>query len=252
MSFDDPRVLVSRRDQVTVLTINRPEAANAVDDAMAAVIGRLLEEAHLDPAVGAVVITGAGSRSFSAGTDLRALPTTAGVPDEAGNRGRWNFAGLVRHPIDKPIIAAVNGAALGGGAEIVLACDLAVAGDAAYLQFPEARIGLYAGAGGAFRLAAETGSKRAAAALLLGEPITADLALDWGLVNTVVAHGSEIEEALRLADQLARLPRESVSATLRIARAARGGQEDAGWEATTRELDRIDLGADRSEQVNRP
>ncbi|WP_172875888.1 enoyl-CoA hydratase/isomerase family protein [Micromonospora inositola] len=245
MSSSDSRVLHVRQGQVAVLTINRPEAANAVDDAMAEAIGTALEDANLDPGVGAVVITGAGSRSFSAGTDLRALPTTEAGSSATGNRGPWDFAGLVRHPIDKPVVAAVNGAAVGGGAEIVLACDLAVAGDAAYLQFPEARIGLYAGAGGAFRLPTEIGSKRAMAALLLGEPITATEAAEWGLVNAVVPHGTALEEAVGVAERLAQLPRASVRATLRIARAARLAQEDFGWAASVAELHHVEVGRAR-------
>ncbi|MDP9460729.1 MAG: enoyl-CoA hydratase/isomerase family protein, partial [Actinomycetota bacterium] len=128
MAVDDEfPVLLERHEAVCVLTMNRPAALNAVNTALAAALGSALEEAATDPAVRAVVLTGAG-RAFCAGADLKEL--AAGV-HTAIEHPDWGFAGVVRHWVGKPVVAAVNGLALGGGTEIVLACDLAIADPAA-------------------------------------------------------------------------------------------------------------------------
>ncbi|MGB8504390.1 enoyl-CoA hydratase-related protein, partial [Mycobacterium sp.] len=117
--------LVERRGNVEVITINRPEARNAVNGAVSIAVGDALQRANDDPEVWAVVITGAGDKSFCAGADLKAIARRENLyhPDHA----EWGFAGYVHHFIDKPTIAAVNGTALGGGTEIALASDLVVA-----------------------------------------------------------------------------------------------------------------------------
>ena len=137
-------VLVTLDDTVLVITLNRPEALNAVDARMAAAVGEALELASTDERVRVIVITGTG-RAFCAGMDLKAY---ARGEDVAGDHPKWGFAGLTQHFIDKPVIAAVNGFALGGGCEIVLACDLAVASTAAKFGLPEVKRGLLAGGGG--------------------------------------------------------------------------------------------------------
>ncbi len=120
-----PAVLAERRGNAMVITINRPEARNAVNGAVSIGVGDALEEAQRDPDVRAVVITGAGDKSFCAGADLKAISRRENLyhPDHA----EWGFAGYVHHFIDKPTIAAVNGTALGGGTELALASDLVVA-----------------------------------------------------------------------------------------------------------------------------
>jgi len=166
-----PAVLVERRDDVLVITINRPEARNCVNGAVSIGVGDALEEAQQDADVRAVVITGAGDKSFCAGADLKAISRRENLyhPDH----GEWGFAGYVHHFIDKPTIAAVNGTALGGGTELALASDLVVAEERAQFGLPEVKVGLLAGAGGVFRIAQQLPRKVGMQMLLTGEPISA-------------------------------------------------------------------------------
>jgi len=179
-----PAALVDVRSNVMIITINRPGTRNAVNGAVSTVVGDALTRAQGDRKVRVVVITGAGGKSFCAGADLKAIARGENLfhPEH----GEWSFAGYVHHFIDKPTVAAVNGAALGGGAEIALASDLVVAGESASFGLPEVKRGLIAGAGGAFRLVRQLPPKLALEAMYTGEPIAARQALRWGLVNRVV------------------------------------------------------------------
>src|SRR5436190_4460390 len=149
ISTNTPEVLVERRGPVALITLNRPLAMNAVNGALARALGDALEELGNDPSLRVGVLTGAG-RAFCAGADLKELAAGRSVHDP-GHPER-GFAGLVRHFVDKPLIAAVNGFALGGGTEIVLACDLAVMSEDTSLGLPEVKRGLVAAAGGLLRL----------------------------------------------------------------------------------------------------
>ena len=140
-----PAALTERRGNVLIITLNRPEARNAVNSAVSTAVGDALQEAHDDPEIRAVVITGAGE-SFCAGADLKAISRRENLfhPDHS----EWGFAGYVHHYIDKPTIAAVNGTAFGGGTELALASDLVVAEERAKFGLPEVKRGLIAAAGG--------------------------------------------------------------------------------------------------------
>ena len=234
---DQPAVLVERRGNVMVITINRPEARNAVNGAVSIGVGDALEEAQHDPDVRAVVITGAGDRSFCAGADLKAIARRENLyhPDH----GEWGFAGYVRHFIDKPTIAAVNGAALGGGTELALASDLVVADERAKFGLPEVKRGLIAAAGGVFRIMDQLPRKVALELLLTGEPLTASDACKWGLINQVVQNGSVLDAALALAARVTLNAPLSVQASKRIAHGADDGvitDDEPGWERTNREM----------------
>jgi crotonobetainyl-CoA hydratase len=232
-----PAVLVERRGNVMVITINRPEARNAVNGAVSIGVGDALEEAQHDPDVRAVVITGAGDKSFCAGADLKAISRRENLyhPDH----GEWGFAGYVHHFIDKPTIAAVNGTALGGGTELALASDLVVADERAKFGLPEVKRGLIAAAGGVFRIMDQLPRKVAVELLLTGEPITASDAFEWGLINEVVTEGSVVDAALALAARVTVNAPLSVQASKRIAYGVDDGvisDEEPGWERTVREM----------------
>ena len=199
----DTTILTERRGHVLIVTINRPEARNAVNAAVHIGIGTALEEAENDPEIRVVVITGAGDKSFCAGADLVALSRGESLyPDDPAQQA-WGFAGMVSHPISKPIIAAVNGFAFGGGCEIALMSDIIVAADHAQFGLPEVKVGLFAAAGGAFRLAQQLPKKLAMEYMLTGDPIAAARAAEFGLVNHVVPLADLLPTALALADKIA-------------------------------------------------
>ncbi|MGO9251502.1 MAG: crotonase/enoyl-CoA hydratase family protein [Mycobacterium sp.] len=232
-----PAVLAERRGNVAVITINRPEARNAVNSAVSIGVGDALDEAGHDPDVRAVVITGAGDKSFCAGADLKAIARRENLyhPDH----GEWGFAGYVHHFIDKPTIAAVNGVAFGGGTEIAMASDLVVATESAKFGLPEVKRGLIAAAGGVFRIMNHLPRKVAMELLMTGEPIAASDACRWGLINQVVGEGSVLDAALALAARITVNAPLSVQASKRIAYGVDDGviaDEELGWERTIREM----------------
>ncbi|MDV3124546.1 enoyl-CoA hydratase-related protein [Mycobacterium sp. 21AC1] len=229
--------IVERRGNVALITINRPEARNAVNGAVSNAVGDALEAAQKDPDVWAVVLTGAGDKSFCAGADLKAI--TRGENLFHDTNPEWGFAGYVHHFIDKPTIAAVNGTALGGGSELALASDLVVAAESASFGLPEVKRGLIAGAGGVFRIVEQLPRKVALELVFTGEPITAAEALRWGLINQVVPDGTVVEAALALAERITVNAPLSVQASKRLAYGADGGviaAEEPKWDRTAREF----------------
>jgi crotonobetainyl-CoA hydratase len=230
-------VLAERRGHILVITLNRPEARNAVNKDVILGVGRAMEAAESDDTIWAVVITGAGDKAFCAGADLKAA-ASGDFDSVAEEMQKWGFAGYVKNHISKPTIAAVNGFALGGGTEIVLASDLAVASEAATLGLPEVRRGIYAGAGGAFRLGQQIPKKIAMEILLTGQPLSAGRALELGLVNRVVPQSEVLDAAVALAASICENAPLAVQATKRIANAITGGtvKDDAGhWERSEQE-----------------
>ena len=190
-------VLSERRDGVLVVTLNRPEARNAIDLQTAEAIAEALEELDRDDAVTVGVLTGAG-KGFSAGMDLKAFA--------AGGPAPWledrGFAGIARRSSRKPLIAAVEGFALAGGFEIVLACDLIVAARGAQFGIPEVRRSLVAAGGALLRLPRRIPYHVAMELALTGEPIDAERAAALGLVNRVCEPGGALTAALELAESL--------------------------------------------------
>lgn len=179
---------------VLELTIDRPKA-NAIDSATSRELGEQFIAFAEDPDLGVAIITGAGERFFSAGWDLKTA--AAGDPDDFGPGG---FAGLTElFDLEKPVIAAVNGFAAGGGFELVLACDLVVAAEGARFSLPEVNRGFVADAGGVLRLPKRLPRALAMEMLLTGEPIDAAEAARRGLVNRVVGSGELIGAARDLA-----------------------------------------------------
>lgn len=223
-----PAALYEVRDHIAVVTLNRPEALNAVNAALSTAAGEALESAAHDDDVRVVVITGAG-RAFCAGADLKEL--AAGRRIYAPEHREWDFAGIVRHWIPKPVIAAVNGFAHGGGTEIVLAADLAVIDEEATLGLPEVRRGLIAAAGGLLRIHRQVPAKVAAEIALTGEPISAERAYQLGLVNRVASAGTALTTALELAATIAANAPVAVQQSKRVLHeSARSGWDDDAWE----------------------
>lgn len=234
----DTTILTERRGHVLIVTINRPEARNAVNAAVHVGIGTALETAENDPEIRAAVITGAGDKSFCAGADLVALSRGESLAPSDPDQLAWGFAGMVSHPISKPIIAAVNGFAFGGGCEIALMSDIIVAAEHAQFGLPEVKVGLFAAAGGAFRLAQQMPRKLAMEHMLTGDPIPAARAAQFGLVNHVVPLAELMPTALALADKIAANAPLSVQASKRVALGIQDGRIAADapyWERNTLE-----------------
>jgi crotonobetainyl-CoA hydratase len=233
----DPAVLTERRGNVLLITINRPDARNAVNPAVSIGIGDALQQALDDTDVRAVVITGAGEKSFCAGADLKAISRGENIfhPDHP----EWGFAGFVQHFVDKPVIAAVNGTALGGGTELALASDLVVAASTAQFGLPEVKRGLIAAAGGIFRIVDQLPRKIGMQLLVTGDPISAEEAARWGLINQVVPDGTVAEAALELAERITVNAPLAVQASKRVAAGADDGAitgEQDAWKRSNREM----------------
>ena len=247
---DAPAVLAERRGPILILTINRPEARNAVNAAVHVGLGEGLEQAEDDPDIRAVIVTGAGDQAFCAGADLKALSRGERLEPEDKAQRAWGFAGFVQHPIGKPIIAAVNGFALGGGTELALASDLVIAADHAQFGLPEVKRGIIAAAGGAFRIVQQLPRKIAMQLLLTGEPISAQRALDLGLANEVVPLDRLMDTALDFAERIAVNAPLAVQASKRIAMGIAEGQiagDAEFWEANKRETRVVFTSADSRE-----
>ncbi|GAB3273896.1 crotonase/enoyl-CoA hydratase family protein [Kineosporia babensis] len=219
-------VLYEKRGHIGLVTLNRPQAMNAVNTPLSQAAGAALEQAQVDPQVRVVVLTGAG-RAFCAGADLKELAQGNRVDDR--EHPEWGFAGIAQHWIGKPTIAAVNGYAMGGGTEIMLACDLAVIDETASLGLPEVKRGLFAAAGGVIRLQRQIPPKIAAEIALTGEPVSAARAYELGLVNRVAAAGTALVVALELAEKTARNAPLSVQESKRVLHQTWSAGSD--WEA---------------------
>ena len=245
-----PAVLVTAANHVMTITINRPEARNAVNRDVHVGVGTALEAANSDPEIRAVILTGAGDKAFSAGADLKAIASGRSISPEDPVQRAWGFAGFASHYISKPTIAAVNGLALGGGTELTLAADLAIAADTAMFGLPEVKRGILAGAGGAFRLGLQTPPKIAMEILLTGDPITAARALELGLVNQVVPRDRVMDAALELAARITTNAPLAVQASKRIARGIVLGRietESKRWTQTKAESSAVRLSEDAHE-----
>jgi enoyl-CoA hydratase len=214
-----------RRDRVAIVTLNRPEARNAVNGELAQAMEAALDELEADDAITVVILTGAGS-TFCAGADLKKVAKGKGNELATAKGG---FGGIVTRQFPKPLIAAVNGPALAGGFEIVLTCDLVVAADHAMFGLPEAKRGPFAAAGGLIRLPKRTPLAIATELAITGDPIDAAQALKLGLVNRVVGADELMNEALALAARIAVNGPLAVRNTLKMVREAPDLTEEQAW-----------------------
>jgi enoyl-CoA hydratase len=220
----DEAVLTERRGDVLVITLNRPDARNAVNGALAEGIAAALDELDGDDALRVGVLTGAG-KGFSSGMDLKAF--VAGERPYVEDRG---FAGITQRSSRKPLIAAIEGFAVAGGFEIALSCDLIVAARGARLGIPEVKRSLVAAAGALFRLPRRIPYHLAMELALTGDPIDAERAHQLGLVNRLAEPGGALDAALELAAAIVKNGPLALIASKEIVRNALDWTEAEAWE----------------------
>ena len=219
--MNEQPLLTERRDRILLITLNRPDARNAVNLAMAEAMAAALDELDGDDGLSVGVIAGEG-KGFSSGMDLKAFAT--GERPWARDRG---FAGIVQKPAAKPLVAAIEGFAVAGGLEIALACDLIVAAKGAKLGIPEVKRGLVAAGGALRQLPRRLPAAIAMELALTGETITAERAAELGLVNRLAEPGQAVEVALGLAEEVA------ANAPLATAASKTILNEQASWDDAT-------------------
>ncbi len=212
-------VLTERRGRVLLVTLNRPDARNAINAELAEGLVRAIEELDGDDGLTAGVVTGAG-RGFCSGMDLKAF--AAGGPPKL-------FPKFLQEGSAKPLIAAIEGFAMAGGLELALTCDLLVAAKGAKLGIPEAGVGLFAAGGGLLRLPQRVPYGVAMEMALTADPITAEQAFGYGLVTRLAEPGEAVDVALGLAERIARNAPLAVATSKRLIRATQGCTEEEFW-----------------------
>ena len=220
-----PRVLVERRGDAVLVTLNAPERRNAIDQQMVDGLHRVLDDLWHDETVAALVITGAGDKAFAAGADIAQLrERTSRDALKAINSGIFNRI----EEFPAPVIAAIKGFALGGGCELAIACDLRVLGDSAKLGQPEVKLGIIPAAGGTYRLPRLVGLGIARELVYTGRMVDAAEALRIGLANVVVPDAEVVDRALAMANEIAQNGRLAVRGAKRAMNAlSRPGHENA-------------------------
>ncbi|HWW49885.1 MAG TPA: enoyl-CoA hydratase-related protein [Xanthobacteraceae bacterium] len=215
---------VTRKGRITIVTLNRPDVMNALHTDAHTELHHIFNDFSADPEQWVAIVTGAGDRAFCAGNDLKW--------QAAGGKRGWQasgFGGLTsRFDCDKPIIAAVNGVAMGGGFEIALACDLIIAAENATFALPEPKVGLAALAGGLHRLPRQIGLKRAMGMILTARHVPAREGYELGFVNEVVPVGEALSAAERWAETICKNSPMSIRASKQtIQKGLTGSLEDA-------------------------
>lgn len=222
MSNETPEkaILVERRGRVMIITLNRPEAMNAINGELSHGLLDAVRALDDDDSLTAGIITGNG-RAFCAGMDLKAF---------ARGEDIGPLTTFIREGCSKPLIAAIEGFALAGGCEIALTCDLLVASKGSKIGIREVKVGLFAAAGGVFRLPARVGYTRAMEMAITGEPITAEVALENGMLSELTEAGGALDAALGWAERIAETAPLAVSASKSLVRAAaQGYDEESLW-----------------------
>lgn len=241
MTGEPMAVRVDRRGHILLVTIDRPAVRNAIDSQTALAIGKAMDRLDAEHDLFLGIITGADG-FFSAGADLSPAAQAAKAP--LPDRGHF---GLCRRPPNKPLIAAIEGFALGGGLEIALACDLIVAAEDARMGLPEVRHGLIPLAGGALRLPRRLPYHLAVDMVLSGEPRSAKSLAMYGLVNRLTEPGQALEEALRIADALLANGPLALAAAVRVMRTF--GPTEADWDMQTQVATVLRESEDRAEGI---
>ena len=225
-----------REPHIALVTINRPEARNAVNGAVAAGLEAAVERVENDPDLWVAILTGAGPNAFCAGADLKEVSAGRG---NALATAKGGFGGFVRAPRTKLWIAAAQGHALAGGLELLLSCDLAVAGETANFGLPEVKRSLVAGAGGVFRLPRSVPKAIALEMIATGDPIPAVRAQQYGLVNAVVPASEVVDAAFALARRVTVNAPIAVRESLGVARQAYDLAETELWQVCAAASSRV-------------
>jgi len=234
-------ILRERRGHVEILTINRPAARNAINRATAVALSDALDDCETNDDIWVVVLTGADNKAFSAGMDLKAFAAGEFPITDKG------FGGITQRDFPKPIIAAANGSALAGGFEILISCDMVVAAEHAKFGIPEAARGLIAGGGGLIRLPKRIPLAVAYEMALTADPIDADRAYELGLVNRVVPGERVLDEAVALAERIAKNAPMAVRTSKDVMKKSRELSEEASWALNTEAFGKIGSSADALE-----
>ena len=212
-------MLTERRGRVLVITLNRPEAMNAINGALSEGLRSAVQELDSDSGLTAGVVTGAG-KGFCSGMDLKAFSRGEDIGP---------MLEFVQNGAAKPLVGAIEGFALAGGLELALSCDLLVAARGAKLGIPEVGVGLFAAGAGLFRLPGRVGYGTAMEMAITGDPITAEEAADHGLVSPLTEPGEALSAALVLAERIARNAPLAVAASKQLIRATQGATEEELW-----------------------
>ena len=243
-AVEEPAVLTEKRGKVLLITLNRPKAGNSINPDLAWGLENALNMAEADPEVSAVILTGAGNKIFCGGMDLKYLA-------KYGNQGVYindhGVGGFIERWFSKPIICAVNGAAMGGGCEFALACDLIVASETARFGQPEVKRGILAAGGGPIRLMRSIPKAMALEMLLTGDPISAQRALELGLINAVAPADKLLDTAMELAERVIVNAPIAVKGTKELAYKSWNMDVDEAFDLSGRIRDRIYKSEDSKE-----
>lgn len=202
---------VERRGPIAIVTLNRPEAMNALSKALRLALHDAMVALDAAPDVSVVVLTGAGDRAFTAGLDLKELGGDASAMGAANDQDARSNPVRAVERCRKPVIGAINGVAITGGFELALACDVLIASETARFADTHARVGIMPGWGLSQKLSRLIGPYRAKELSLSGNFLDARTAADWGLVNRVTAPGDLLQTALKLAEDMASIPVETLA-----------------------------------------
>ena len=216
----EPAVLTERRDRVLIITLNRPDQMNAINGALSGGLWAAVQELNADPGLTAGVLTGNG-RGFCAGMDLKAF---------ARGEDIGPMIDFIRAGADKPLIGAIEGFAIAGGLELALSCDLLVAAEGARFGIREVKVGLFAAAGGLFRLPSRVGYSKAMEMAITGDNITAEEGLALGLISELTEPGEAVAAAIAIAERVAQNAPLAVAASKKLVKAAsQGYDEESLW-----------------------
>ncbi len=221
-------LIYEKKENIGILTLNRPEKMNAISQELTKELGQLLGEIENDIDLRVLVITGAGDKAFVAGADIKELIDRDAIKGRRVSRVRQELFSRIEN-LSVPVIAAVNGYALGGGLELAMACSIRIASDKAQFGAPEVKLGIIPGDGGTQRLPRLVGPGRAMEMILTGDPIDAGEAYRIGLVTRVVPHGKLMDEAMELARRIASRPPLAVQYAKEAVNRSQKGDSDSGF-----------------------